>query len=242
MKFLDSVTNFARKTALGIATLGVSAFAFFGTVEINNPTTQTASLIPTAETSLPVTPLQKTQDKVTAKDMVKTEVVVKAPVSINTDVSASNSTQFKTLLPSVSFGFGGESAHAFYNFNVFDEKFSHVEIGGGRSVKLNADSTHVWMYLSKDDAEELVYSIKHLKNNMGLVRDLGGLGVISNAVQYNPITAYFGSWAAAAGAIYNHGGEKVVTDAERCIAKDSGMYLDAYGGILFLNPVIKCDK
>ena len=42
--------------------------------------------------------------------------------------------------------------------------------------------------------------------------------------------------------IYGNGSETIINDAEHCINKDAGFWIDAQGGTLFLNPVLKCDK
>jgi hypothetical protein len=133
-----------------------------------------------------------------------------------------------------------------YDLNILSNNYGTMEVGGGRRVRVNVHFWgHTYTYLDKDDANELVHSMKKVQRDIAI----GAVSVaaisrtpLGKVVVESPAGKYFGAWYAGAAAIYLHGSTTVIDEAEFCANKDSGMWLDAQGGILFLNPVIKCDK
>lgn len=150
-------------------------------------------------------------------------------------------------LPNFELTFGGDKASAMdYNLNIFSNDYGTMDVGGGRRVRVNVNwYSHTYTYLNKDDATELVRSMKKVRRDISLgVVSVGGFFAtpLGKVIIKSPPGRYFGGWYAGASAIYVHGSQTIIDEAEYCVGRDKGMWLDAEGGVLFLNPKIKCDR
>jgi hypothetical protein len=136
----------------------------------------------------------------------------------------------------------GWNAPIAYDLNILSPTFNYLLLGDGKKTKVNVNVFgHTWTYFGKDEGQYLVYNLKLMKNDLELIKALGGGSFLTQLfAQYgNPAIALYGG---VGGAIYSHASEEIIIKAEHCLAKDSGFWLDADGGALFLNPVLKCDK
>ena len=135
-----------------------------------------------------------------------------------------------------------ESAQALsQDFNVFSSTFGTLDIGERKRAKVNnGDFGHVYFYLTKNDAETLAYSIKHFKNDTNFVTGVGFAGNFVKFVKNLPGGQFVSTSAGLAAFYYGNRRESFVIDIKRCAAKDSTMWVNAYGGALFLNPQVSC--
>ena len=137
----------------------------------------------------------------------------------------------------------GWNAPIVYDLNVFSPTFNHLLLGDGKKVKVNLSEGsidfHTYTYFNKEEGAYLKYNLDMIKGDMTAIAGTGfGSFVTATARKYPLISGILG----VGGLLYSHDAGEISTRIEFCLSKDSGFWLDAYGGALFANPKLKCDK
>jgi hypothetical protein len=138
-------------------------------------------------------------------------------------------------------GVGWNAAIA-YDLNIFSPTFSYLLLGDRKKVKVNIDSfSHTWTYFNKEEGEYLSYNLKLIRHDFDKLKTLGEFGLLATIRNAGP-GKVASSVLGVGGYLYANAGDLIVIEAEHCMNKDSGFWIDAQGGALFLAPVLKCDK
>jgi hypothetical protein len=164
-----------------------------------------------------------------------------------TPVTSVNSKKNQPVIMQTS-GFGGIDV---FDLNPLSENFSTLNIGSNQRVKVNVSAPgtpgsyvfHTYTYFNKSQGTDFIYGVKKFKINAKTAKELSYLAGVdaffAKVFNSNPFIAVTSILASI---YYENMTEQTIVDAEYCLGKDSGFWIDAKGGILFLDQQLKCDK
>lgn len=149
---------------------------------------------------------------------------------VNNPSSTPKSPAFKTA------GIGWNAPMS-YDLNVLSPDFGYLKLGDGKKVKVNTGNFgHTYTYFNVEEGQYLAYNLKIVRGDTAF---LGGTGLVAFLSKSSP---YLAGLASSFGGYYSFTSDQVITNAEWCISKNKGFWIDAQQGVLFLEPKVTCDR
>jgi hypothetical protein len=176
--------------------------------------------------------------------------VVWKQTNINTK-NNENKNQPRLILQQSGFGLD------MLDLNPLSSEFLILNLGRDYKVRVNVSEPgsngsivfHTYAHFNKDEGSEFVYDIKKFKNASSALNGVGNFaaGTTLGAYLANKLntilrkSGFIGSVASLSSLYYENMSQNTIDDAEYCINKGSGFWVDAKGGVLFLDQQVKCD-
>jgi hypothetical protein len=153
--------------------------------------------------------------------------------------------------PAIKYQSAGFNGLDVFDLNPLSPEFSSLNLGNGQRVKVNVSAPgtpgsavfHTYTYFNNSQGLDLIYAVKKFKNASNTASKVGTFGgFAAKFLKALKAGGFIGGTSIVAGLYYDHMTTNTIDDAEYCLNKGKGFWIDAKGGILFLDQQLKCDK